>query len=264
MKDKNIKYSVVIPVFNSEEIIERTVKNTLSAFVSFKLKVEIILINDGSNDNSWDVIKNLAKENLEVKSFNLLKNYGQHTAVFCGIQKASGDFLVTLDDDLQNPPQEIIKLINKINEGYDLVFAEFISKKHSGYRKLGTKLINYLNTKIFNKPKNIILSNFRIFTKDVAERVSNYNTFYPYIPGLLLMFSSIIGNTETDHKARETGKSNYSIIRILKLVSRLLFNYSSYPLKVLTFIGFIIALLSFISGCYFVFKGIFIGINVPG
>lgn len=257
-------YSIIIPVFNSEEIIETTVKRTLSAFINFKLELEILLINDGSNDNSWKIIKKIAEINPQVKSINLLKNYGQHTAVLCGIQKASGDFLVTIDDDLQNPPEEIIKLINKINEGYDLVFAEFTSKKHSEYRKLGAKFVNYLNTKIFNKPNNIKLSNFRIFTKEVAERLGNYNTFYPYIPGLLLMFSSKIANTETEHKAREIGKSNYSLIRILKLISRLLFNYSSYPLKVLTSIGFIIALISFLLGGYFVLKSLIIESNVPG
>jgi glycosyltransferase involved in cell wall biosynthesis len=257
-------YSLIIPVYNSARIIEKTVNLCIEEMIKNQLKFEILLINDGSTDGSWEIIQKLAKENEEVNSVDLLKNYGQHTAVFCGIQRANGDYLITLDDDLQNPPEEIIKLINKIHEGYDLVFAKFKSKKHSSYRKQGTKLINYLNAKIFEKPKDVVLTNFRIFNKDVAVRVSSYNTFYPYIPGLLLMFASVIGNVETDHHARKIGSSNYSMIKILKLVSRLLFNYSSYPLKILTGVGFVIALFSFFWGVYFIFKGIFVGISVPG
>ena len=257
-------YSIIIPVYNSARIIEKTVNLCIEEMIKNNLKFEILLINDGSTDGSWEIIQKLAKENEEVNSVDLLKNYGQHTAVFCGIQRANGDYLITLDDDLQNPPEEIMKLIYKIQEGYDLIFAKFKSKKHSSYRKLGTKLINYLNTKIFNKPKDVVLTNFRIFNKDVAVRVSSYNTFYPYIPGLLLMFASVIGNVETDHHARKIGSSNYSMMKILKLVSRLLFNYSSYPLKILTGVGFVIALFSFLGGIYFILKGIFVGSSVPG
>ncbi len=257
-------YSAIIPVYNSEQLVAKTVVKTLEAFEGFGLKCEIVLVNDGSKDGSWQVIKGLAVQYPQVKSINLLKNYGQHTAVFCGLQKAKGDYLITLDDDMQNPPGEIIKLINKIHEGYDIVFAKFSTKKHASYRKLGSKIINYLNGKIFEKPKGIKLSNFRIFNKEVAKRVSTYNTFYPYIPGLLLMFSSTVGNVETIHQAREIGKSNYSWIRILKLVARLLFNYSSYPLKVLTLSGFFIATLSFLGGLFFVLKSVMVGASVQG
>ena len=233
-------YSIIIPVYNSEEIIKKTALSTIEVMKAEKFNFELLLINDGSTDGSWDFIKNLAEEFEQIKSFNLLKNYGQHTAIFCGIQHAKGDFIITMDDDLQNPPKEIIKLIEKINEGYDLVFAKFKQKKHILFRRLGSRIIKLLNEKIFNKPKKIILTNFRIFNKSVADRVSKYKTFYPYIPGLLLLFSSSIGNVETEHHVRETGKSNYSIFKILKLVSRLLFNYSSFPLKLLTIVGFTI------------------------
>ncbi|MBL4652453.1 MAG: glycosyltransferase family 2 protein [Flavobacteriales bacterium] len=263
MKDNNL-YSVIIPVYNSELIVENTVNQTLKSFEDFQLRCEIILINDGSTDHSWQKIKELAINNAEVSSINLLKNYGQHTAVLCGIQEAKGDYLITIDDDLQNPPSEIIKLINKIKEGYDLVFAKFPVKKHSMYRRFGTKIISYLNSKIFHKPKDITLTNFRIFTKEVAHRVSSYNTFYPYIPGLLLMFSPSIANQEAEHHEREIGQSNYSFIKIIQLVSRLLFNYSSYPLKILTGIGFVIATLSFLIGTFFVLRGLLIGSSVEG
>ena len=121
-----------------------------------------------------------------------------------------------------------------------------------------------MNEKIFDKPKEITLTNFRIFTKSVADRVSNYKTFYPYIPGLLILFSSAIANVETDHQSRKIGKSNYSLFKILKLVSRLLFNYSSYPLKLLTILGFSISLISFFLGLFYSFRSLLIGSSVPG
>ena len=258
------KFSIIIPVFNSEKIVEQTVRETIIALKSYNLNFELILINDGRTDNSWKVIKNLAYEFNNIKSINLLKNYGQHTAVFCGIQHTIGDYVITMDDDLQNPPLEIIKLIEKINEGYDLVFAKFLEKKHSLFRKFGSAVIKILNEKIFDKPKEITLTNFRIFTKSVADRVSNYKTFYPYIPGLLILFSSAIANVETDHQSRKIGKSNYSLFKILKLVSRLLFNYSSYPLKLLTILGFSISLISFFLGLFYSFRSLLIGSSVPG
>ncbi len=261
--DKNL-YSVIIPVYNSEKMVVNTVNRTLAAFDSFQLKCEILLINDGSRDNSWNKIKNLAKEFDSVVAINLLKNYGQHSAVFCGIHKAKGDYLITIDDDLQNPPEEIIKLIDKIKEGYDLVFAKFPEKKHRHYRQFGTKIIGYLNKKIFQKPKDITLTNFRIFNREVAERVKHFNTFYPYIPGLLLMFSSAIGNAEAQHHPRQIGKSNYSLFKIIQLVSRLLFNYSSYPLKLLTGVGFFVASLSFLFGLFIIVKAILVGTQVQG
>lgn len=261
---KKINYSVVIPVYNSEDIVTETVERTVQFFSTYNFSYEIILINDGSEDGSWEKIKYLAENSDNIIAINLLKNYGQHSAILCGIYHSKGDYLITLDDDLQNPPEEISRLINKIHEGHDLVFAKFKEKKHSAVRKKGSKLVNYFNTKIFNKPKDLTLSNFRIFTRAVANRVLNYKTAYPYIPGLLIMFSSSMANVETEHHARKIGKSNYSFLKILKLISRLLINYSSFPLKVLTYVGVNISLISFFIGIYFILKKIIAGVDVQG
>lgn len=261
---KDIDYSVIIPVYNSEEIVQETVERTVKFFKEYDYSFEIILINDGSRDNSWENIKSIAESNSQIIAINLLKNYGQHSAILCGIHHSKGNFLITLDDDLQNPPEEIIKLIRKINEGYDLVFAKFREKQHSAFRKKGSKLVNYFNRKIFNKPKDLVLTNFRIFRRDVANRILNYRTFYPYIPGLLLMFSSSMANVETEHQPRKAGKSNYSMFKILKLVARLLFNYSSFPLKIMTSIGVSVSLISFLIGIYFILKKLIDGVAVEG
>lgn len=260
----NIELSVVIPVFNSSELIKNTVDEVERSLNALNLSYEIILVNDGSTDNSWEVLKEIFQPQRNIVIVNLLKNYGQHSAIICGLDKAKGSYIVTMDDDLQNPPSEIEKLYRKISEGFDLVMAKFNSKKHAEYRKLGSRIVSFLNYKIFKKPRGISLTNFRIFTRQVAERVVGHNTFHPYIPGLLLMYSSSIANVTTDHKPRSIGKSNYSPRKIAKLVFRILFNYSVYPLNVLLTIGIIGALFSFFLAAYFIFKALLVGVSVPG
>lgn len=257
-------YSILIPVYNSEQIIPDTVGQIVKAMRGQKLNFEILTVNDCSPDQSWERQVELAKQYPEVIAIKLLKNYGQHSAVLCAMAHAKGDFMITMDDDLQNPPSEIIKLIDKVHEGYDLVFAKFYKKQHSSFRSFGTKVINAINGKIFDKPKDITLTNFRIFSKTVAGRAISYKTNYPYIPGLLLMHASRVGNVYTDHHPRQIGKSNYSILKILSLVSRLLFNYSSYPLKVLSVIGLFSAGFSFLLGLYYLLSALFTGVEVPG
>ncbi|MEZ8169575.1 glycosyltransferase family 2 protein [Vibrio tasmaniensis 1F-187] len=259
-----MKLSIVIPVYRSQLFVEKTVNEIIPYVSQITHDYEIILVNDGSPDDSWRVISKLATDIVQVKAINLVKNYGQHTAVMCGIEKATGDYIVTMDDDLQNPPSEICKLVEKINEGYDLVFAEFEEKKHAPYRRLGTKLIDVLNNKIFNKPDDIVLTNFRIFTQALAQRIIKYRVNEPYIPGLLLMHASKIGNTMTKHAKRDDGESNYSLGKILILVSRLLFNYSSYPLKALSILGGGISIVSFIWGLFMIVNQLLFGSSVQG
>jgi len=256
--------SIIIPVYNSENIIALTLEKTIAELDNLDVDYEILLINDGSSDDSWSVIDNLTNKYTCVIAVDLLKNYGQHSAILCGISLAKGDYLITMDDDGQNPPSEIGKLYNKIIEGYDVVFAQFIKKQHAHYRKFGTKVVNLLNEKIFKKPGDIDLTNFRIFTKEVADRVVIHKTFSPYIPGLLLMYSSKIANVKTIHDKRIDGSTNYSILKIMQLVGRILFNYSTYPLNFVVGAGFTVSLISFLLGISYIAQFFFTGVSVPG
>lgn len=264
METNHNLYSVIIPVYNSEKIVEKTIQKTVDFFVTQGLRYEIVLVNDNSSDQSWNVIKKAALNHRDVVAVNLLKNYGQHSAVYCGIKMSSGDFIITMDDDLQNPPEEIAHLIRKINEGYDAVFGKFRKKQHDGIRRAGSRFVGLLNDKIFDKPKDLILSNFRIFRRDVAERMLSHRTNFPYIPGLVLLYASRMANVAVDHHARSSGKSNYSAFKIISLLARILFNYSSYPLRFLSIVGFFIAAVSFALGVGYVAKGIIVGATVPG
>jgi glycosyltransferase involved in cell wall biosynthesis len=259
-----ILLSVVIAVFNSERSVEATVERTVKYLGDLGISFELLLVNDGSHDRSWQKIRVLAENDARITAVNLLKNYGQHAALMCGIRRSNGMFVMTMDDDLQNPPEEIAKLLNRIGEGFDVVFAKFRVKQHNLVRRMGSRLIGELNRRIFHKPDDITLSNFRIFTRAVADRMCNYRTAYPYIQGLLLMFSSKVGNVQTEHSPRYDGVSNYTLVRILKLVGCLLFNYSSFPLKALTTLGFCISFVSFIAGFFYVVKALLVGSKVAG
>ena len=257
--------SIVIPVFQSRDIVSLTVNEVLEVVRENNIFTEVILVNDGSRDGSWEVIRDLAKKNKEVKSINLIKNYGQHNAVFCGFVHSNGEFIITMDDDLQNPPSEILKLINKaLVTDCDLVFGKFVRKRHSLFRRLGSRFVGFLNGKIFNKPTNITLSNFRLAKRHVVDRVVSHKTVYPYIPGLLLKYAETVENVTVEHNERKIGQSNYGIIKLLSLVSRLLINYSSYPLKVLSSIAALASLLSFVIGSWFLITAMLNGVRVPG
>ncbi|WP_136799863.1 MULTISPECIES: glycosyltransferase [Desulfosediminicola] len=261
-----MKYSVVIPVYNSEKIVGKTIDETILFFDSNLLDFEIILVNDGSTDGSWNVLKQKALMDERVKVFDLLKNYGQHTANFCGFKESNGDYLITMDDDLQNPPSEISKLINKIHDDncHDVVFGKFNKKMHALHRKIGTRFVNYLNQKLFNKPSNVTITNFRVIRRDVVERICEYHTAYPYIPGLTIMFSANPGNTEVEHHPRGNGKSGYNAVKIIKLLMRILFNYSSYPLRFVTGLGFAFSFICFLLAGFYLLKAMFLGTSVAG
>jgi hypothetical protein len=169
-----------------------------------------------------------------------------------------------MDDDMQNPPEEIIHLIGKTYEGYDVVFGEYFEKKHNLVRKMGSKIINYLNYKIFTKPKEISLSNFRIMERSVVDRILSYQTLFPYITGLSLMLSHKIANVQVQHQKRSVGKSKYTIRKIIELVATILFSYSSFPIRLFGIVGFMIASASFILGLILILKKIIAGFNVAG
>ena len=264
LKRNELIFSVVIPVFNSEKIVADTIGQTIQFFELQNYNYEIILVNDGSTDASWRVLADLAIKNKRVKAINLLHNYGQHNANLCGFQASVGDYVITMDDDLQNPPAEIEKLINTVLEGYDLVIGRFKEKKHSLFRRLGSKIIGTINRKVFYSEKGFVLTNFRIIHRDVIDRVCAYKSRVPYIPGLVVMFSKDRKNVLVEHHPRKEGKSNYSISKITKLVLTILFNYSSLPLRVMGAIGFTVSVISLMLALYYFISAVVAGTNVPG
>ena len=170
----SVACSVIVPVYNSEHTVGEVIDRTAAACEQAGITYEIVLINDGSKDASWEVLEKKAAENEHVVAIDLLKNYGQHTAVFAGLFQTNGDYVVTIDDDLQNPPEEIPKILDVAKEGYDLVFGQFQRKRHPLYRRLGTKVVDWMNRRVFGKPKDLVLTNFRCIRRDVLDNAPSW------------------------------------------------------------------------------------------
>ena len=258
------EYSVVVPVYNSEASLGELCQRISNVFSEIEEFYEIILVDDSSEDNSWQIMKELKKNDKNIKIIQLMRNFGQHNAIICGFYHVTGKYVITMDDDLQNPPEEIPKLINKIKEGYDVVIGAQKVKKDSIFKKIGSFFIRYLNTKIFNKPKNLKLSSFRIMTRAVVDEIKILKTPYPYISGMMLSLTRNLTNVTVKHDHRKYGSSTYNITKLVKLAFNLIINYSSLPLKLMTFIGIFVSAGSFCIGLYFILKKLIVGIPVPG
>jgi glycosyltransferase involved in cell wall biosynthesis len=258
------RYSVVIPVYNSSEVVGETIDACVAYCERKGLSYELILVNDGSRDDSWQVLSRKFAEHPRLAAINLLRNYGQHTAVLAGLQYSRGEYVVTLDDDLQNPPEEIDRLIAQAETGHDVVFGRFRRKRHSPLRRLGSQIVNAINRRVFDKPRDLVLTNFRLLHRRVVDRIVAHKTLYPYINGLALMYAQRPANVEVEHRRRAAGRSTYGLVKIIELVMRILFNYSSYPLRMASMLGIVVAVMSFFLAGYFFLHGLFVGTSVPG
>lgn len=258
------RYSIVIPVYNSGDIVGRTVDRTVAFVVGAGWDYELILVCDGSRDNSWDVISQKARSNPRVQAVNLLRNYGQHTAVLCGLNRSSGQYVLTLDDDLQNPPEELATLVRKAEEGHDVVFGRFREKRHPLHRRLGARFIQSINRRVFHTPPDIVPTNFRCLRRDAVERICDYRTAFPYITGLAILCAASPANVSVAHEERASGKSTYNHARLLKLALRILLSYSTYPLRVVILGGLLISGVSLTLALFYFIRAVSIGTTVPG
>lgn len=163
----NIDYSVVVPVYNSKNTLYELHERIKAVFKDITGNYEVILVDDCSIDSSWEKMKNLRKKDKRVKIIHLLRNFGQHNATMCGFNYCNGNYIITMDDDLQHPPEEIPKLIKKINEGYMVVYGEYKVKQHSKFENFLSKTFQILMHEILKIPKSIYISSFAIFKSEV-------------------------------------------------------------------------------------------------
>jgi len=248
----DMKISICIPVYNGFKTIEKLVdevKETLS-----KYELEIILINDGSKDNSEEVCISISKKFDIVKFINLRKNFGEHNAVLCGLNYVTGDYVAIIDDDFQNPPSEIEALIEEMKNGYDVVYSKYDEKKHHWFRNIGSKFNDSVATWLLNKPKGLYLSSFKLIKKEVVDEIIKYKGPFPYIDGLILRVTDSIGTRTVKHSKREEGESNYTLTKLISLWLNMFVNFSIKPLRIATVIGVAISLFAFIAGAYFIIE----------
>lgn len=258
------RISVVIPVFNSESTVATVIDGVRACLDESGWQFEVIAVNDGSQDHSWREIAICAESDSRIIAIDLLRNYGQHTALLCGLGYSNGDYVITMDDDLQNPPGQILNLISAASNGADVVFGRYRERRLPWYRNLGSRIVRQLNIQIFGQPRGIEVSNFRLLDRSVVDRICSSKNRFPYISGQALLYSKRPENVDVDHRKRTLGKSNYGMLNILTLMSRILFSYSLAPLRAVSIIGFAVATLSGTYGCYQVVKGIVSGTTVDG
>jgi len=220
-----IMYSVVIPVFNGDKTILELTKRLISLFENMDKTFEIVFVDDFSRDKSWQTIREMAMKDKRIKSIKLVRNYGQHKATLCGMFYTKGDYVFTMDDDLQHAPEDIPILINKMKDtGAHAVIAKLEEKKCQWYRRKASDLVRILSVVLINKPAGIYLSSFRLINKKAVDKVLSLNSIYPYIPALIFRVTDQVQNAEICHHKRKQGNSNYTIIKMVKLSIQLLLN----------------------------------------
>lgn len=259
-----MKISVVIPVYRGEyflwELYER-LNNSISQLTD---DFEIILVNDHSPQNDWELIKLICEKDKRVKGINLSKNFGQHRAIAAGLDHATGDWVVVMDCDLQDQPEEIIKLYNKANEGFDIVFGRRYKRKDGFIKKLGSKLFYKLFNYFTNSHFDNTIANFSISKKIVIDNLKRYNEQTKFFPVFSTSIGFNIGFADIEHAKREEGKSSYNFKKLLMLALNIIVSHSNKPLRVSIFLGAFISAMSFIIALYVLIKYIFFGIPVEG
>lgn len=240
------KVSFVIPCYRSAQTIESIVEE-IEVTVKNKIDYEIVLVNDSSPDNTFGVISAICRRNNKVIGINFAQNFGQHAALMAGLRHTTGDIVVCLDDDGQTPADEVFKLINKIDEGYDVVYAKYEGKKHSLFRNLGSKLNFKMTESLLNKPKDLYISSYFAVRRFVVEQMLEYHNPYPYVIGLILRVTKNIANVEVKHRARENGESGYTLKKLIALWVNGFTAFSVKPLRLASFTGVMVAIIGFIS-----------------
>jgi glycosyltransferase involved in cell wall biosynthesis len=245
----NHKFSVVIPVYNSEKTLAELIDRISTTLLKITGEYEIILVDDCSSDNSWQVLESIHQKNSNVKIIHLQKNFGQHNATLCGFNYAKGDYVIIIDDDLQHPPEEIPKLIDKMQEGYPVVYGRYKVKQHSRIENFFSERFQTFVHWILDIPNTTFISSFAIFESDVVKNMIRIKSSYIFLPALVRnsVPANKIANVEVTHHPRVSGRSNYSVRKYLTLSLNLIINYSVLPLL---FVGFFGVVVSFISFCY--------------
>lgn len=248
-----MKLSFVIPCYRSEKTIESVVKEITDKMLSMKHdEYEVILVNDCSPDNTFGVIRNLCALDNHIIGINHAKNFGQHAALMAGFSFASGDVVVCLDDDGQTPANEVDKLLAKIDEGYDVVYAEYEHKQHSGFRNWGSHVNKVMTEVMLGKPKELYVSSYFAARRFVIDEMLNYKGAYPYVIGLVLRTTRNICNVPVNHRERMEGKSGYSLKKLLGLWMNGFTSFSVLPLRIASYGGTIVAFAGFLYTIYII------------
>lgn len=256
MGQSQTDFSIIIPVYNSEKTLEELVNRIESIFTDVSQSFEIILVDDCSADKSWDMLKKIHSHNSKTKIVRLIRNFGQHNAILAGLNICSGKFIIMLDDDLQHPPEEIPKLILKINEGYSVVYGKYPPQNSNLIENSLSRFYQKLIHRILDIPDTVFLSSFVIYRKEIVQNIISIKSTYPFLPAMTIKSTPVnkISNIEVIHHKRRIGTSNYGLIKYFKYSLNLIVNYSSFPLIFIASLGSLISIISICFGFWIILQ----------
>ena len=262
--EPGIGLSIVVPVYRGASTIAALVE-ALSRLTP-EGGLEIILVNDGSPDNSDDVCRALLQTaRVPLTYIEHARNFGEHNAVMSGLRHARGAYVINMDDDLQNPPEEVVRLFDHARNGrWDVVYTRYAVKHHSGWRNLGSRFANRVADVLLDKPKGLYLSSFRCMAALVVREVTQYNGPYPYIDGLIMQVTRRIDSIEVRHFPRMEGRSNYTLTRLVRLWLNLATSFSLVPLRLAVFAGAAMAALGAIGAVATIIETLFLNQTPTG
>ena len=234
-----IKLSIIIPVYNSSKILEKLINEINSnLYETFKNDYEIILVNDFSNDNSWEIIKKISEKFNFIKGIDLSYNVGQHGAIFVGLKNSIGDRIIIMDDDLQHPPKSLVTIYEKLDL-FDACYTLYVKRKHVYWKIFVSTVNNFFSSFIFDKPFKIYTSSMKGIKGDVRDKFLIHNPKIPFIDSLILKEAKKITNIKVHHQERFEGKSNYNIRKLFILWFDMIENFHFYPLRFGSLVGLI-------------------------
>ena len=250
--DSICSLSIVIPVYNSANTIASLVEQLADLVIEGGH--ELILVNDGSKDNTVAICESIVpKATFPVKFINLSRNFGEHNAVMAGLRFARGEYVITMDDDLQNPPSEVLRLFNYARQqNQDVIYTYYQQKKHSTWRNFGSWLTNQVADILLDKPKNLYLCSFRCMSAFLVQEICKYEGPFPYVDGLILQVTQSIGKLQVAHAARQQGQSSYNLRRLVQLWLNMFLNFSILPLRISTAAGLLFSGVGFLGTLYVV------------
>jgi glycosyltransferase involved in cell wall biosynthesis len=247
--------SIIIPVYNAADTIVDMVEQLTTAFEENHM-LEIVLVNDCSTDDSENSCLSAQKLHPDsVTYLKLARNFGEHNAVMAGLNQSTGDYVVTMDDDLQNPPIEALNLVREAIRGqYDVVYSQYGEKKHSISRNIGSWFNGKVANWMLRKPPDLYLCSFRAMSRFIVNEVIKYDLPYPYVDGLILRSTSNIGTLKTRHEQRTGGESGYTFRKLVRLWLNMFTTFSVLPLRIATLMGFTFAFLGMGVGVFTLFE----------
>jgi len=256
--------SVVVPVYNSEGSLGTLVNRLEAVLGATGDQYELILINDGSHDRSWEVALELASQHAWIVAINLMRNYGQHNALLCGIRAARGDTIVTIDDDLQNPPEEIPKLLARLEEGFDVIYGTPDRQQHGLWRNLASSATKLALQGAIGAQTARKVSAFRAFRTRVREAFADYRGAFVSIDTLLAWGTARFGAVVVRHEPRRVGSSNYTLRKLLAHSLNMMTGFSTLPLRLATYVGFGFTLVGLVVLAFVIFRYFTASDGVPG